>query len=540
MNKHQSTNFKNASALFLIIISLLASSAFAAAPANAVFTGAQLVTPSATINFNSTDSPSTASITLCDETTIASAFMWYEIPAVSYVRTISVDTCNTDFDTVLGVFSGSSYASLSVIACNDDRVSVYGDSCYPTSSFIDNINIASGEVIYVVMGGYKNTTSGIADSGVGQIAFTLISADNVPCTGALINETQLAIQNKISSVQTDLQTALSSTESFLNSSISTATTTISSDMSSSFGYLSGNVSALQNSANNIESSVTSANTEINVLQTNMTSISGKLDTFQTNLTNYIASVSSLSSNIASFNSTINSQFSTSDSKIAGIQTTANDISTAVGTLDSSVGTAQTTINTISSDVTTFSDNVNQNFTDTQTAISNLNSHISSVSSQLTSNTTNLGSALSTSDSDVASAQSDANTAINYIDNMQQNVNTDRVNNLFENMANRYLSNPLSNPPNSHRIPNSFGGQMTDVYNQVVNIYNSQVTAANQVGAASSSNCINNSFCNYFNSVAKPAYADSIAKYNSYVAALKFKTAYSYLQKAYSSLFPIYW
>jgi len=413
--------------------------------------------------------------------------MWYEIPAVSYVRTISVDTCNTDFDTVLGVFSGSSYASLSVIACNDDRTSVYGDACYPTSSFIDNINIASGEVIYVVVGGYKNTTSGIADAGVGQIVFTVLSADNVPCTGALINETQLAIQNEITTVLSDLQTALTSTESFLNSSLSTATSTISSDMSSSFGFLSGNVSNLQNTANTIEGDVTSANSEINVLQT-----------------------------------------------------TADSISSNVGAAQTQINTAQTSVNNLGTQVSGFSSNVTTDFSTTQSDVSTVDSSVSSVSSSLTSVSNFLNSQLSDLQTQISNLQNDINGGIATLANLQLNIKSDTSNLIFTQTSERFLSDTSLVPPNPIRVPSTFGGQLESVASLVSSTYSQLYTNAIGIGSASSSQCTSNLFCNYFLNTAVPAYADSMAKYNTYRNANKFKTAFSYLQTAYLSLYPSFW
>ncbi len=69
---------------------------------NYVFSDASTVSSIPTsIAFDNNLSPDDASLSLCTELASASAFLWYKIDASSSLRTITVDTCDVDFDSVI-------------------------------------------------------------------------------------------------------------------------------------------------------------------------------------------------------------------------------------------------------------------------------------------------------------------------------------------------------------------------------------------------------------------------------------------------------
>ena len=83
---------------------------------NYVFSDASSVASIPTsIAIDNTASPADASLTLCTELAAATSFLWYKIDAASSLRTITVDTCDVSFDSVVGVFSGADFASLMYI-----------------------------------------------------------------------------------------------------------------------------------------------------------------------------------------------------------------------------------------------------------------------------------------------------------------------------------------------------------------------------------------------------------------------------------------
>ena len=85
--------------------------------------------------------------------------------------TVTISTCSSDFDTALGVYTGSCGA-LSQIACDDD----YGPACATTRASVAFTGTA-GVTYYILAGGYG--------SGSGNLNLVATSPSNDQCGGAV-------------------------------------------------------------------------------------------------------------------------------------------------------------------------------------------------------------------------------------------------------------------------------------------------------------------------------------------------------------------
>ena len=84
--------------------------------------------------------------------------VWYKYTPSHDMR-VDVNTTGSDFDTVLAVWKGSSLASLSGVACNDDAAVAGGTSTVP--SFV----AAAGETYYFQIGGYYSAAADVTATG---------------------------------------------------------------------------------------------------------------------------------------------------------------------------------------------------------------------------------------------------------------------------------------------------------------------------------------------------------------------------------------
>ena len=124
-----------------------------------------LKVPSQSVQFNNTLSPN-SSLTICGEK--FSSFVWYKIEPLPRLTVISLDTCNSTFDTAIGVYSGTSFDNLKLLACNDDLFTVRAvGECNPYASYIPSVYIPAGETVYFAIGGYLNPNTHIPSHGEG-------------------------------------------------------------------------------------------------------------------------------------------------------------------------------------------------------------------------------------------------------------------------------------------------------------------------------------------------------------------------------------
>ena len=248
---------------------------FAVSPLeNTEFSGAIEVVPTATVAFDNTDSPDDAVLTQCDDLSHASSFLWYKIQPANTIRFVSVDTCNSPFDTVIGVFSGTSENDLQLVDCNDDSTNL-GEGCNPTSSSISNINIDAGEVIYVVVGGFYDTELQSFDAGEGSITFALAEIDICVTLEMIVQQREL-IEVAISGINSGITDQIDELETSIignsNGGVNTLQSAVqgvsqqvsemAAETASSFGELSTSVGEVGTSVDDVSSQLTTSSNDI--------------------------------------------------------------------------------------------------------------------------------------------------------------------------------------------------------------------------------------------------------------------------------------
>ena len=637
-------SFKSLFALMAFTILLFVSGSL---QQNYVFSDASTVSSIPTsIAFDNNLSPDDASLSLCSELSSATSFVWYKIDATSSLRTISIDTCDVDFDSIIGVFSGADFASLISLGCNDDRASASG-SCNPSSSALENISISSGETIYIVVGSFIDPYTSIPSLGSGHLQITVIDPTTLQCTSDLILQVEQDLVLDISNLQSTITSAITSAKNQLQSDLSDTQTAITTAIDNSESNLSTDIQGVQDTADSIETVVTSTATTVSSISSLLTTVDGKVDTIESDLLDVDTNVNALGTQVDNLSTSATQKFTDTNTNIDGVQSTADQIvilsnqllgnssdiqssnddissqissfQTATATSFSDVDNDVTSINTqiddvnanllainndldtvdqsvssVSSKISALSSSVDTKFTNTNTNIDDLQttadqivslanqalvdsadiqSQQADIAVQLSdfeaSTATSFGAsldALATVDNAVASLQqtsqasfsdradslstlqtssnsihSDTTSSLNLLNTMQSNVNADTNQAVFVDTLIRYLPDKsIVNPPLFIRMPNVYGGRMNDAATHVVAQYNALKTAALAIGAKSSLPCTSNAFCNYFLNTADAAYADSMAKYNSYLNLKKFLTAYSYLQQAFINLYPSTW
>ena len=232
MNSGQKiTNFIFNIICMLFICSSLLLTVSATQPVNSVFSGAIVVSPSESLSFNNSGSPANAQLNECSALQIASAYMWYKIEPISYDRTITVDTCLTQFDSVLALLSGTSQSSLNVIACNDNRTDA-NQSCFAGSSLISAATISAEETAYIVFGGVLSNS--VPATGNAFMNVTLNSITDVSCYVDLLVDMQTSLSSSVQSLSSAIQSSIDQTNSDLSSSITSHSSSIQSLISSSF------------------------------------------------------------------------------------------------------------------------------------------------------------------------------------------------------------------------------------------------------------------------------------------------------------------
>ena len=185
---------------------------------NYVFSDASTVSSIPTsIAFDNNLSPDDASLSLCSELSSATSFVWYKIDATSSLKIISIDTCDVDFDSIIGVFSGADFASLISLGCNDDRASASSASCNPSSSALENISISSGETIYIVVGSFIDPYTSIPSLGSGHLQITVIDPTTLECTSDLILQVEQDLQLDLANTQSTITSAITSAKNQLQS-----------------------------------------------------------------------------------------------------------------------------------------------------------------------------------------------------------------------------------------------------------------------------------------------------------------------------------
>ena len=502
------------------------------APVNSIITGAIGVVPTETIVFDNSDSPDDAILTGCSDLESASSFLWYKIVPTNTIRIISVDTCNTPFDTVIAVFSGTSESNLQLDSCNDDASNL-GPECNPTSSFLSDINIAAGETVYIVVGGYFDTTSQSADAGEGSISFTLLQSDDVSCDlESLVQQREIIISALDASNQ-NIGDQFDSLETALTTVISEGDTDILSLISSTSSSISDQVDDVHTNVNSIISTLASVSTKVESIESVVNAVESTLEETSAQVSSINTIVTDLATSVDSLTDNVDSSFINVGELLDILQSTSNEIKTDVATLQTSVSSVSSSVDDVSDQVSGLNTLVGNSFSSLSTQVGVVNTAVGGVSTQLTTST----SAVQTS---IAAVKLDTASSLTILTPLQNNIVGIVKNDMFTQTYLNYLSDSSAEAPLNIRMPNAFGGKLDDIATAVVSLYNGLKASALAIGIKGSFPCNSNSFCNYFLVTAEPAYVDAMSKYNSNIATRKFKTAYSNLQKAYTSLYPSGW
>ena len=129
-------------AVCAVLTLVLAPAANAAPPGNDAFANAQLLTgPAISITASNVDATLEPDEPLAD---YADATVWYRWMAPT-AGAYQIDTCASGFDTVLGVFTGTTLASLNMIAASDDGCG---------SASLVKFRATAGTAYWIAVGGY--------------------------------------------------------------------------------------------------------------------------------------------------------------------------------------------------------------------------------------------------------------------------------------------------------------------------------------------------------------------------------------------------
>jgi len=99
--------------------------------------------------------------------------VWYRVTAASS-GVLSVSTCGSDFDTLLGIYTGTSVNALTQVASNDDSCGAQSEVTFPVTAgtdyyaAIDGFSDATGNVtVNLAVAGPATTFKGTTDQGRG-------------------------------------------------------------------------------------------------------------------------------------------------------------------------------------------------------------------------------------------------------------------------------------------------------------------------------------------------------------------------------------
>lgn len=136
----------------------------------------------------STEGASPASVSFCGTTLTTAGGVWYEVTGTGLPITVSTCNAGTNFDTKLGVFSGSC-GDLSCVAGNDDDFGCSFSSVRSTVSF----DSEAGESYYILVTGFSSNTGNFelsieCEEGAG-VAFTCEDAIEIGCESSVTGST---------------------------------------------------------------------------------------------------------------------------------------------------------------------------------------------------------------------------------------------------------------------------------------------------------------------------------------------------------------
>ena len=161
-------NAVGASAVTLILAVCVALSlpvpASAAAPANDNFANAEVLT-------GPTDSASGTNVDATKEAgepnhagNEGGSSIWFAWQAPKSGK-VSIDTCDSDFDTLLAVYTGSAVNSLTTVASNDDAP-YEGSPCRDVRQSVIRFTATAGTTYRIAVDGYTGTLGGAAEGAV--------------------------------------------------------------------------------------------------------------------------------------------------------------------------------------------------------------------------------------------------------------------------------------------------------------------------------------------------------------------------------------
>ena len=407
----------------------------------------------------------------------ATKALWYHIPSSVLPRTIRASTCTTYLDTVVGIYYY--VAGNPVGALNDDRV-VMDASCDQLSSYVEIVIPANTE-FYVIVASISPNVGDI-DLKVYQY---ISDSDELATTANTI----------IASLTTEIE----GSEAALQATL----TQLSTDVAASNTDLNGDISTLS----------TSVNTQFTAVQTSLaqldTDLSAVVDATETAIT---AQITTLSTNLAAV-----------PSDVVIIKTGTATISTNVQSLLADVVDVQTSADGITSDVAAVATSIATLSADLGSASTGINTNIASLS---TANTGRFNSV----DSATAAVKSD--TAALLTDVAEVNTISQDSFDLLEGASfQRYLianSTAVAEIPWKYRTPASYLGQMEDLLNYSIAVYNDKLTTC---GASTSDGCV------WFRSNTLASYTSLVSSYNTQVSAKRFKKAFDVIQSFYLRLYP---
>ena len=437
--------------------------------------------------------------------------IWYHVLASSYQRTITVSTCETQVDTVVGAF----LADGTRIACNDDRDSTTPGDCQSTdcnglSSYIQFANNINTD-FYIVVSGISPLETGDIDL---RIQSEVEIADLIEESTNIVVDSLTQQLATVSGALTSQITGLSDNVNTLGGSLSSSIGALSTSVGTQFGQLNSDIGDLQNAiqsdlgafSNSLSSQISDLSDLLLETPDDISAIAQTVNTISTNVGVLQTDLTGLTSDV----STVNGNVQTISSTLTGVSNNVLDVSSDVALLSDALGDQNTLLLNLQ--------------TALNTDISGVNGNIDALSNTVSTGFQGVGSSVAgvnTVAQNILGGVTNGNTVTNNIHNFIQSA-------YFES----YLlagTTAIDAIPWKWRTPAAANGSMDDILAYLTGLYQSKLDACPV--SVTSAPCVS------FRQNAIPAFSTLQSSYNTQVATLKYKKAFQLLQTFYTKLFP---
>ena len=277
--------------------------------------------------------------------------LWFHVAAVDARRTFTVSTCETDVDTVVGVY----LADGTLLACNDDRASSTAcdgdvDTCNTLSSSVEAV-IDRNVEIFIVVAGLNPSATGAIDLRVqSQVEIEDLIEESTNSIIASLTQQLAALLANLTGQLTTLGESITT----LGSTLTSAITTLSGSVDGQFSTLTTALGSVQTAVNgNIDDSTAALSGQISDLATALAatpdSLSGlttTIGTISTNVNGLVTDTATLVGNVGSLQTTVqgvSADLGALSGSVGNLDADVAQVTADVGSLSTLVGALQTSL-----------------------------------------------------------------------------------------------------------------------------------------------------------------------------------------------------